>query len=325
MIGVRAPSRLHFGLLSFPSDPHSSPARWFGGVGLMVQAPGVCLRVRPAATWSAEGPLAQRALASARRFAASFPPEAVRPQHLVVVQSAPEHAGLGTGTQLALAVARAVATASGLEDLSAVELARRVDRGARSALGIHGFAQGGFLVDGGKSASTAVAPLVARLEFPEPWRVLLFLRPGESGRHGEGEQAAFQRLSEQGMPAALTETLCRLVLLGLLPALVERDLDSFGEALYELNVRVGEAFAPVQGGPYATPSNAELVAFLRRQGIHGAGQSSWGPTVFAVVSDEERAGDLASRVRGAFSPDASEVLVTAGCNRGAMVSDALVR
>jgi beta-RFAP synthase len=320
MIRVQAPSRLHFGLLSFPSGLHTAAARQFGGVGLMVQAPGVCLLAQPAATWSAEGPLAHRALAYARQVAATLPPGAARPQHLVIVHSAPEHAGLGTGTQLGLAVARAVAAASGFGELSTVALAQRVDRGARSALGIHGFAQGGFLVDGGKTASTTVAPLVARLEFPDPWRILVLLLPGEIGRHGEAERQAFQRLHEQGTPLGLTETLCRLVLLGLLPALVERDLSTFGEALYELNVRVGEAFAPIQGGAYASPRIAEVVAFLRREGVRGAGQSSWGPTVFALVCDEEFGHRLARRVRDVFALGAAEVVVTAACNLGATVA-----
>jgi beta-RFAP synthase len=320
MICVQAPSRLHFGLLSFPSGPQSLPVRQFGGVGLMVQSPGVCLRAQPAATWSAEGTLAERALSYAHRLAAALPPDTVRPQHLVVVQSAPEHAGLGTGTQLGLAVARAVMAASGFGQLSAVELAQRIERGVRSALGIHGFAQGGFLVDGGKSSSTTVAPLVARLEFPDPWRVLLLLQPREIGRHGAGEREAFQRLSEQGIPLATTDALCRLVLLGLLPALVERDLNSFGEALYEFNRRVGEAFAPVQGGAYAMPRIAERISFLRRHGVRGAGQSSWGPTVFAIVPDDEYGADLAGRVREAFALGAAEVLVTAACNRGATLA-----
>ncbi len=84
-----------------------------------------------------------------------------------------------------------------------------------------------------------------------------------------------------------TDALCRLILLGMLPALVERDCQVFGEALYEFNHRVGEAFAPAQGGVYAGPVVTGLVEWFRRQGVSGVGQSSWGPTVFAVVADAE--------------------------------------
>jgi beta-ribofuranosylaminobenzene 5'-phosphate synthase len=319
MIRVRASSRLHFGLLSLPAADQPRPARSFGGVGLMVQKPGVCLTVRPAPVWSAEGPLAERALGFARRFAASVPAERVQPQQITVEPSAPEHAGLGTGTQLGLAVGRALAQAWSLGELDAIELARRVGRGERSALGIHGFAQGGLLIDGGKGPSTEVAPLIARLAFPEAWRLVLTVPAWAEGLHGAGERQAFRRLQEKGFAPGATDTLCRLVLLSLLPALVERDLPAFGEALYEFNARVGEAFAPVQGGTYAHPRLAELVAFVRGLGVAGVGQSSWGSTLFAVAGDEEQAIALARRIRERYGLTEEEVFVSAASNHWAMI------
>ena len=109
MIRVEAPSRLHFGLFALPREefwPNRQgearvPARRFGGVGLMVEAPGVAVSVRPATEWSAEGLLAERALEYARRVTQS-------PHHIHVERCAAHHAGLGTGTQLGLAVARAL-------------------------------------------------------------------------------------------------------------------------------------------------------------------------------------------------------------------------
>jgi beta-RFAP synthase len=202
--------------------------------------------------------------------------------------------------------------------MGAVELARRVGRGRRSALGIHGFSQGGFLVDAGKHAEDAIAPLVARQPFPEAWRVVLVLPRGSAGLHGADESEAFERLHARGVAPEPTGRLCRLLLLGVLPALVEGDCRAFGEALYEFNVRVGEAFAAVQGGVYASPRAAELVAFIRQQGVTGVGQSSWGPTVFAVVDGEAPGRDLLDRVRRRFWLDGDEVWLTAACNRGAV-------
>jgi predicted sugar kinase len=112
--------------------------------------------------------------------------------------------------------------------------------------------------------------------------------------------------------------MCRLALLGLVPAVVEGDLAAFGEALFDFNRRCGEAFAPVQGGIYASPAVADLVAFFRRQGVRGVGQSSWGPTVFAVVPDAEEADALSRRLRER-GPGPAEVVITAACNRGASV------
>jgi beta-RFAP synthase len=325
MIRVRAASRLHFGLFAPPPGetpagywPNAQgeevlPARRFGGVGLMVQAPGLEVTAEPSDTWLAEGPLGERALGFAQQFARTLPQ--VRPYRLVVVRAAPEHAGLGTGTQLGLTVARALAASHGL-DLPAEELARRVGRGRRSALGLHGFARGGFLVEAGKRTVEGIAPLAARQEFPEEWRVVLVLPPWGQGLHGAAEGRALAGLHDNPWPLAQTDALCRLVLLGMLPALAERDVRGFGEALYDFNRRVGEAFRPVQGGAYTHARAAEVVEFVRGQGIAGVGQSSWGPALFAVVADAERATELKRRLCERFGLEEAEILVTAGCNRG---------
>jgi beta-RFAP synthase len=310
MIRVRAPSRLHFGLLSLPSQEPSS-ARQFGGVGLMVEEPGVCLSVQPAEHESAEGPLAERALAFARQFCLKI----CRNRFLLKVEAAaPEHVGLGTGTQLGLAVARALALACGQEGFDAVKLARCVGRGKRSALGVHGFARGGFLVEGGKNPKSAdIAPLIAHVDLPETWSIVLVLPKGEKGRHGGAEEQAFA-----GLSGGATDALCRLVLLGMLPALMEVDLPAFGEALYEFNRRVGELFRPIQGGIYAHPRSAAIVEFVRGQRVAGVGQSSWGPAIFAIV-ERERADSLARSLRQHFGLSMDEVVITQASNQGAQV------
>ena len=327
-IQVRAPARLHFGLLRVPGEGDESwlggrgsegPARYYGGAGLMVEAPAIQLYATPARTWSAEGPLAERALTFARGIDAAVP-RVLSPLHLVVEQAPAEHSGLGTGTQLGLAVARALTVAGEIEEIDLRVLAGWVERGRRSAIGVHGFARGGFLIEGGKKKPDALAPLLVQVPFPESWRVVLVLGASAIGRHGDPEQRAFRHLLDQ--PAALirTDILCRLVLLGLLPALMEQDLEAFGEALHDFNTRAGEAFAPVQGGTYCSPRVAELIGFLQSQGVRGVGQSSWGPAVFAVVGDEARAQDLARQLRDHLGPGPGQVLVTQACNQGASVA-----
>jgi beta-ribofuranosylaminobenzene 5'-phosphate synthase len=280
MTRVVAPARLHFGLLAVPvaGDP-DPPARQFGGVGLMIAEPCVTLRVSQAQEWSATGPEAARALSFVRTFAASLPD---LPPHAIEVESCPEpHAGLGSGTALALAVAKALAVEAGHGDWPATELAVRVGRGLRSAVGVHGFEHGGLIVEAGKLPGEAVAPLVGRYEFPAEWRVVLARPAGAPAWHGARERGAFARLGRNNP----TDALCRIVLTGMLPALAARDLDAFGEALHEYNARAGEAFAAEQGGPYAGPAVTELVESLKGAGVKGVGQSSWGPTVFAVTAD----------------------------------------
>ena len=292
MTRVTAPSRVHFGLLSLPvagrdhwpgiDGQPGLPVRHFGGVGLMVDRPGLAVRVEPAADWSATGPHADRALEFARRVVGTLPAGERRPFRVTVEHAPAEHTGLGVGTQLGLAVAKAIAVASA-HRWTAAELAVRAGRGERSAVGVHGFDRGGLIVEGGKVPAESLSPLVCRLPFPPDWAVLLLTPPGGPSWHGGAERQAFARLAAAGPSLAETEALCRLVLTGLLPAVASANLDGFGEAVYELNARAGDAFAAAQGGRYTGPAVAALVGRLRGLGVMGVGQSSWGPTVFAVV------------------------------------------
>jgi beta-RFAP synthase len=301
MIRVETGSRLHFGLFNIGSSEawsnvdgeRAEPARRFGGVGLMVESPGVALAVEPAQTWSASGPLAERALEFAHRFARSLVAQELPPHRLTVECAAPEHAGLGTGTQLGIAVAEALAVAAGHPEWSVPELAARVGRGQRSGIGVHGYRHGGFIIDGGKRGD-GLAPLLVRESFPSDWRVVVLLPSVGPGVHGSLEQQAFDQLT---IAQNQTDVLCRLVLLGMLPALREHDCRTFGEALYDFNARVGDTFAPVQGGRYAHPGVAAIVADLRSAGLAGVGQSSWGPAVFAIVDSAEQATHVANAAR----------------------------
>jgi len=315
VICVSAPSRLHFGLFNLgAAEPWPNldgnmvvPGRRFGGVGLMIAEPGLQITVEPAANWKATGPLADRAMEFARRLAATLPEAALTPQRIVVERTAPEHVGLGAGTQLGLAVAKALALATGQGEWSSVELAKRVGRGERSAIGVHGFARGGFLVEMGKRGDD-IAPLLLREEFPSAWRIVLVIPNGTIGLQGGAERHAFERLLLESKPA-LTDALCRLTLLGMLPALRECDYRAFGEALFDFNARVGEWFAVVQGGRYAGSLAAEVVREFRRLGLLGTGQSSWGPAVFGVAENSERATEVAARIRSRFGT-AVDVSVT---------------
>lgn len=289
---LRTPSRLHFGLLSW--GDHAP--RQFGGVGLMIRDPSLALVAEPSATWQAEGPLAARVLAAAERVAGQLATQgvAVGPLRFLVEDAPPEHVGLGVGTQVGMAVARLTTEFAGRGDVSAPELALLAGRGFRSGIGLHGFARGGLIVDGGRGRGeqAPTAPLLARLEFPADWSILIMIPPGSTGLHGTPEVQAFRQIP--ALPDSSVDRLCRLVLLDLLPAVAERNLDGFGAALTEIQLRVGQGFAAAQGGVFARPDLRELVSFLQSEGLAGVGQSSWGPTIygFFLGSTNQRAAIL---------------------------------
>ena len=297
MTRVTAPSRLHFGLLHVPTEGAQDASRAFGGVGLMIDQPGVVVTARPADAWQFEGMLASRAQVFAHRFVASLdrPPQ---PLQILVERCAAEHTGLGVGTQLGLAVGKAIAVEAGLPQLTAVEIAQRVGRGERSAIGVHGFDRGGLIVEPGKLPAEAISPLLTSVRLPETWRVVVFVPNSHDVWHGPREEQAFANAGSAPRTAGLTDELNRIVQLRILPAASAGDLNAFGEAVHEFNRRAGEPFAAAQGGSYSSGEVANLIARIRKLGVMGVGQTSWGPAVFAIVESQERAAELVRSLTG---------------------------
>ncbi len=234
----------------------------------------------------------------------------------MVHRAIPSHAGLGSGTQLALAVARALAHLHGVP-ADVPELARAVGRGQRSAIGTWAFAQGGFIVEGGRRIGSAeIAPLLARFDVPVSWRCVVAVPEGAPGLSGEAEATAFHQLPPPADQEV--ERVSHLVLMQLLPALVEADLPSFGEALSAVQRITGGWFAKQQGGVFAPGPTGQVVADMAAWGAVGVGQSSWGPAAYGLVEGDEAAADLARRVRqklvgqgpvfeGGFAPQGARV------------------
>jgi beta-RFAP synthase len=301
-VRVEAPARLHMGMLAAAGEG----SRRFGGLGAAVSRPAVVLEAQPADELTAEGPEADRALAFARRCQAALGLEGGT--RLRVVEAIPPHAGLGSGTKLALAVAQAMATLHG-RSLEAPQLAEAVGRAARSAVGMWTFALGGFVVEGGqRHGIERPAPLLAHYRMPEPWRVVLVIPHADPGLSGAAEEEAFGRLVPSAERSA---AIAQLVLTSLLPALVEADVDEFGAALTRVQELVGDAFATVQGGRFH-PRAAALVDALLRHGAAGAGQSSWGPAVYGIAGSEAAARELAGRMEATVSGEGSVEVVMFG-------------
>jgi beta-ribofuranosylaminobenzene 5'-phosphate synthase len=313
VVEVSAPSRLHFGMFSFG---HSG-VRQFGGVGAMVDPGALQLHVEPAERFCAQGPLVTRVQTAARRIAEGLDLGELPACRINVLKAPAEHVGLGTGTQLQLSLAAALNAFVGNAPLDLPALVALAGRGARSAIGSHGFIRGGLLVDQGKLEGEGLSPLADRVELPGSWRFVLLCPQGQVGLAGEREQLAFRDLPP--VPSTTTERLHREVAEEMLPAAQAGQFERFGESLYRFNREAGLCFAPWQGGAFAGPSVARLVEIVRSLGVRGAGQSSWGPTVFALVENH----DEALRFEQALAPHiaaSDRVVIVQPANRGAVVS-----
>jgi len=292
--------------------------RQFGGVGLMIDRPGLQLRVSPAERFQVKGPLKQRAEQFVGKMCAALalPCE---PACLIEIENAPpEHVGLGTGTQLGLAVATGIRELLGRDDLDYFDLAELIGRGERSSIGTYGFAMGGLLVEAGKYEGESHSPLVSRVELPQQWRVVLIALRGQHGIHGDVERRAFSDLPP--VPTAATAGLCREVLLSLLPAAAEGRFERFSESLYRYGHMAGLCFAANQGGPFANARLAALVERIREMDVHGVGQSSWGPNIFAMLPDQESAERFAARLAEKRDGPDLDVTIATPNNCGANVT-----
>ncbi|MBT4864624.1 MAG: GHMP kinase [Planctomycetaceae bacterium] len=312
-VEITTGARLHFGILSHVP----SGGREFGGAGLMINSPGFHLVVQPddRDNIEADEPYRSRISQILGRIRASTPDRVIPQCRIRVSRSIPPHSGFGSGTQLGMAVSRALSILTGEDEADGITLARRVGRGARSAIGIHGFAQGGFLLDAGKADRGEIAPLEGRVEFPSDWRIVLAAPRDGAGLFGADEEKAFARLP--GMSATTTQHLRDIATKQLLPTVAAADFANFSEALYEFGQIVGSYFAPAQGGVFANPLMCNLAEVLRARGIRGVGQSSWGPTLFALVADADSADKLAAELAADATWQACHFHVAAAMNHGA--------
>lgn len=313
IVDVAAACRLHFGMFSFGR----ADARQFGGVGAMVGRGTLRLRIAPADRFAVSGPLAQRVARAVERIAGKLDLAGLPACRVEVLAAPPEHVGLGTGTQLSLALAAGLNALGGGAPLDAGRLAEIARRGARSAIGTHGFLQGGLLVERGKLAGQWLSPVDQRVELPGAWRFVLITPQDERGLSGEEEERAFRELP--AVSPAVTERLVERVIREMLPAAKEGQFERFGESLYHFGHEAGLCFAARQGGAFAGPRVSELVAAIRALGVRGVGQSSWGPTVFALLESEREALAFQERLRPHLQ--ASDTIAVAEPNNtGAIVT-----
>ena len=94
--------------------------------------------------------------------------------------------------------------------------------------------------------------------------------------------------------------------------------DLFSRSLYRYGHVAGSCFAAGQAGQFAGPHSLPLIETLRSWGIEGVGQSSWGPTVFAVMADERQAQDAARRLQCQWH-ELLECVVAAPTTQGAQI------
>ena len=307
-VSVIAPARLHMGFL----DLSGSLGRQFGSIGVALNEPVTQLVISASDKKYIENKSVSKYLTI---FCKAF--DVSDALNIAIVETIPEHIGLGSGTQMALAVGAGLNAFYDLK-LSVRDIAAVMDRGLRSGIGIGVFEQGGFVVDGGRGENTITPPMLAHFDVPENWRFILVFDKRGQGLHGQQEIQAFKTLPP--FPRSEVERLSYLLLMQALPAIAEKDLARFGDVITELQRAVGEHFSPAQGGIFSSGDVAESMSWLANRGAVAVGQTSWGPTGFCLVENAEIAENLIQSAQASFSKTSLIFSVVSARNCGGEVS-----
>lgn len=268
MIKIIGLSRIHITLI----DLEGKYGRIDGGVGVALKYPRIVLRT-----------------GDCKKINLNLPFET---PSFCIDEDYEEHVGLGHTTQFLLSLAKLSAEYN-LKNIDVVELARMVKRGGTSGIGVYAFKYGGFIVDGGHSKkvksellpsdfSTAPPPpLIAR--YPFPWYI--YVNIPQKGRRifGKEELEAFKSKVEG------VDTLSRIVLMKLIPAVIENEIE---EALEAINLIQGLGFKKIEVS-LQTEEVRELMKKLYSKGFP-AGISSFGPAIYTFVKTKKEGEELVS-------------------------------
>jgi beta-RFAP synthase len=307
-VSVFAPARLHMGFI----DLSGSLDRHFGSIGIALNEHATRLSLTSGEKRVITGPSAERADKCLTLMCQALN---VSDKLTVNIETAiPEHIGLGSGTQMSLAIGSALNAYYRL-GLGVRNIAALMDRGLRSGIGIGIFERGGLVVDGGRGEKTITPPVIVHLDIPTSWRFILVLDKRGQGLHGQQEIEAFKVLPP--FPRHEVERLCYLLMMKGLPAVAENNIVDFGNVISQLQCSVGEHFAAAQGGVFTSPEVAVAMKWLAQQGAVAIGQTSWGPTGFCAIDGVSLAESITEEAVQKFSYFDNLSFVTASaCNSG---------
>ncbi|MGI9470558.1 MAG: beta-ribofuranosylaminobenzene 5'-phosphate synthase [Rubripirellula sp.] len=285
-VRVTTGSRLHFGLLDTIAP--------FGGVGVMVDAPQTCVVVRPSHGFQCSSKFESRIKPIAERISRWLGWDKLPACRVEVEQAAPSHFGLGSGTQISLAVSEGVCHFLRQECDRATLVRELATRGRRSAVGAHGYFLGGLIYELGDSDAD-LNPTRKCVKLPKEWTAIV-MRPTEEQHmvSGENERDKFATLS--AADSASARLLRQIVSEGIVAGAETQDFPLFADSVRRYNERSGQLFSQVQGGPYNGPGVTGVIDWLASEGVVGFGQSSWGPGVFAWCESKSEAMALKGRL-----------------------------
>lgn len=227
-------------------------------------------------------------------------------------EAPPRHHGLGSTTQTGLALAQAVLAASTRDPGNPLELARRLGRARISGAGTLLYIHGGFVADAGVPDPEGPRLLLHK-KIPMEWRLVVLIPRLPGGPPEEGEERLIPPVAPTGTVTAMARGLLDIAI-----GLERRSLQIALEGLWRMQVATGLMFRGQQGGVF----RGDLSRLVEEARMHGVtlAQSSWGPTLYTITTQQEAAST--ARLLHQAAKDLGldvQVLVASPRNTGATV------
>ncbi|MFW9826312.1 MAG: beta-ribofuranosylaminobenzene 5'-phosphate synthase [Candidatus Thorarchaeota archaeon] len=327
---ITTPCRIHLSLI----DENGYTGRVDGGIGLMLDRPNVVFEVSNSAKefkieahkYYRESIEVINEIASKvfKRYNISN-----KNFHFNLTRYFPSHVGLGSKTQLSLAIATAITKLKNLNHLTHKDLTKLVERGGTSGIGWRGFETGGFILDGGhdfgtgreketflpSSASTSANPALTifRYNVPENWRFVLVIPNVKKGAYGDEEISVFQNYAP--IPRNEVNEVSHQIIMKIIPGLIKNDLKCFGEGLERIQ-NIG--FKKIEIG-LQHDIVKDLLKFFKIYGLKAYGMSSFGPSVVGIVESDSEAELLLKKVQTSQKNSGGHIYICKANNTGAKI------
>ncbi len=330
-IRITTPCRIHLSLI----DENGYTGRVDGGIGLMLDRPNVVLEASNSAneflietnkyyreSIEVINEIASKIFKSFNISNKNF--------HFYLKRYFPSHVGLGSKTQLSLAIATAITKLKEIDDQSVKDLTKLVGRGGTSGIGWRGFQKGGFILDAGhdfgrgkeketflpSSASSSVDPALTIMTYPIPenWRFVLIIPNVKKGAYGDEEVGIFQKFTP--IPQEEVNEVSHQIIMKIIPGLLRNDLRCFGEGLERIQ-SIGFKRIEIN---LQSKTVKDLLQFLKINGVKAYGMSSFGPSVLGIVESDDEANKLFNLVHNHVRNVGGHIYLCKPNNCGAKVA-----
>jgi beta-ribofuranosylaminobenzene 5'-phosphate synthase len=322
-VAVYAPARIHMGFYNFLTDSIA-----YGDLGVAIERPRVAVRISniDEDVFKVVNKSNVDISDCIDRVTRAFDLSGV---YIEILDVIPRHVGLGSTTQIMLAIACALSVLRG-SSCNVRDLAVKLCRGRDSGVGLAAFEKGGFVVNSGRKVSEEgkvlcpnspldLPQLIFRAPVPRKWSFIIFTPKVKKGFDEVSERKAMDTPTQ--LPRDIQYELYKLVFLHMIPSILRRDIEVFGKALTKLQFTVGEYFSKYQGGVFCCEEAELIINTMLKYNVKGVGQSSWGPSVYGLVEEQGKAIKVATRVLKEVKSKGIEVdyMVVKASNSGAKI------